>query len=382
LACGASMLVAAGLQQFKRISANVPASVPLTVPPTTRPAGPQGFEPHPRRVVATALKQRVELSQTRLDRLDQFLAQQGKVAFPKLESWAGSGPEQVLWRIEESGSVEDSGLSYAYFKMAPGRLELHDDRVVFTPSDGGATITVTEDGATTGPTTSPTTLPAADVQGAIDEAQSLAGNTPLNVQQLAALRALLEAPGQELVLPSTPQVPSSTYVAGAFVDEDGTAQVVFMNFFVTISSQGQVTSTQPTGSIPQAMGSAISTTAIGLAIGEALLSGALAILLVVVGAMTLRDSFAARRLHWAYVWIKIPLAIVAVFAWAWLLHGLYTGMSTMALLRGGGGGLPTNFVSVLLYVAVSLGIAGLIYPVALVFALRSKAANDYYNMVT
>ena len=45
-------------------------------------------------------------------------------------------------------------------------------------------------------------------------------------------------------------------------------------------------------------------------------------------------------------------------------------------------GLPTNFVSVLLYVALSLGVAGLVYPVALIFALRSKAANEYYSMVT
>lgn len=383
LACGASILVGSGFYTFKRFSAAVPPPAPLTVPATTRPAGPQGLEAQQRRVVGTGLKQRVELSETRVDRLDGFLAQHGKVAFPKLESWAGSGPEQVLWRIEESGSVEEGDASYAYFKMAPGRLEVHDDRVTFIPADGGGgEITVTADGSTTGPTTAPTTLPATDVQGAIDEVQSLAGATPLNAQQLATLRGLLEAPGQELVLPSTPQLPSSNYVAGAYVDEDdGTAHVVFMNYFVTISPQGQVTSKQPTSAIPQQMASAISMTAIGLAIAEALLSAALAVFLIVAGAMTLRDSFAARRLHWIYVWIKIPLAIVAVLAWAWLLHGLYAGMDMMALVRGSAA-LPTSFVSVLLFVALSLGIAGLVYPVALIFALRSKAANDYYNMVT
>jgi hypothetical protein len=36
----------------------------------------------------------------------------------------------------------------------------------------------------------------------------------------------------------------------------------------------------------------------------------------------------------------------------------------------------------LVFVALSLGVAGLIYPIALVFVLRGRQANAYYNMVT
>jgi hypothetical protein len=232
----------------------------------------------------------------------------------------------------------------------------------------------------TAPATAQTTLPAADVQGVIAAAQSMSAKTPLNPQQVAALQALLEEPGQTLVLPSNASAPASTYVAGVDIDEKGTAHVVFINVIVSISQQGKVVAQQPTSAIPRNIAAAISGTAIGLAIFESLASGALAVFLIVAGIVTLRQSLGGRRLHMIYVAIKIPLALIAILAGTWLAYGLNKGMNTLALLAASSG--PEAFPGVFWATALVLGIGGLAYPIALLFALRSRAANEYYNMIT
>ena len=232
----------------------------------------------------------------------------------------------------------------------------------------------------TAPATAPTALSASDVQVVLTAVQAQVTDTALTAQQLATLQALLEEPNQDLAFPSSAAIPASHYVAGLDVDENGTAHVVFMNVIVSISGQGQVVAKQPTSAIPRNIAGAISNTAMGLAILESVASGALAIFLIVAGVLTLRQPLGGRRLHWTYVAIKVPLAILAILAWAWLAYGLNKGMNTLALLAASPG--PETFIGMFWFVALVLGTGGLAYPIALVFALRSRAANEYYNMIT
>jgi hypothetical protein len=153
-----------------------------------------------------------------------------------------------------------------------------------------------------------------------------------------------------------------------------------MHFVVSVSAQGTIVATQATGAIPTNMVGQISGVAAGLAMAEGAVGGLLALFLMAAGVQTLRQSLAARRLHWVYVAIKVPLSIVGIVAWAWLLHGLERGMSSMPMMASSGA--PTGFFMTLVFVALSLGVAGLIYPIALVFVLRGRQANAYYNMVT
>ena len=229
------------------------------------------------------------------------------------------------------------------------------------------------------PAAAPTTLPTTDVQAALAAVQQHAGTTPLNPSQISALQRLLDTPGQMLVLP-TPTTPAANYVFGAQVDDDGTAHVVFMHFIVSVSAQGQVLATQATGAIPGNIVGQISGAAAALAMAESVIGAALAMFLLLAGVQTLRQSLGARKLHWIYVAIKVPLSIVGIVAWAWLLHGLTRGMRSMPLMASSVA--PTGFFTALVYVALSLGVAGLVYPIALVFALRGRQANAYYNMVT
>ena len=264
------------------------------------------------------------------------------------------------------------------FKMYGARVAAGPTRTPAPAATNPATAATTL--PATLPATAPTTLPATDVQAVLAAVQAQAGSTPLNAQHVATLQALLEEPGQSLVQPTTPIGPATIYVAGVDVDEAGTAHVVFMNDIVSISSQGKVLAKQPTSAIPRNIGAAISGAALGLAIFESVASGALALFLIVAGTLTLRQSLGGKRLHWIYVAIKIPLALIAVLAWAWLTYGLNKGMNTLALLAASSG--PQEFVGVLWVMAIVLGLGGLAYPVALIFALRSRAANEYYNMIT
>jgi hypothetical protein len=119
--------------------------------------------------------------------------------------------------------------------------------------------------------------------------------------------------------------------------------------------------------------------AAGLSMGEALLSLGVAIYLLVIGILTLRDSRSARRLHWVYVWVKIPLVILAVIAGAWMMSGLMNSMATLPNAPGGPPPPTAAWGNVMVVYAIIGGMVALAYPIALIFVLRSRTAREYYG---
>ena len=104
---------------------------------------------------------------------------------------------------------------------------------------------------------------------------------------------------------------------------------------------------------------------------EAMVSGALAIYLLIAGILVLRGSLSGSRLHWIYVFVKIPVAIIAVVV-TWILWNLYLATLTTTGQTGGFG----SAAAVLAMIGIALGV---LYPIVLIILLRSRTVRDYYR---
>jgi hypothetical protein len=104
---------------------------------------------------------------------------------------------------------------------------------------------------------------------------------------------------------------------------------------------------------------------------EAVLSGALAIYLLISGILVLRGSLSGSRLHWVYICIKIPLVIAAAIA-TWWLWSAYLATLTQGGPRGG----FASGAAVLVLIGV---VFAAVYPIILIFLFRSSMVRDYYR---
>jgi len=100
----------------------------------------------------------------------------------------------------------------------------------------------------------------------------------------------------------------------------------------------------------------------------------LAIFLLVLGIMTLRQSARAARLHLIYCWLKIPLCVLGVGALFWF-------SVSMIDFLGSVGPASSALPAFLIFFSV-LALLGLAYPVGLLIALRTRTVRTYYQSVT
>ena len=130
----------------------------------------------------------------------------------------------------------------------------------------------------------------------------------------------------------------------------------------------------------------ISPLASGMSIlGEAA-SLALAIYLLVIGIVVLRDSRSGRTLHWWYVLLKIPVVIVLTVAWGFVWRDLSNSMNAFLAANpppgmprtptpfGGAGSIMTAWLT-------GAAVLALAYPIGLVFVLMSRTVREYYGSV-
>ncbi len=106
---------------------------------------------------------------------------------------------------------------------------------------------------------------------------------------------------------------------------------------------------------------AIRPAATALTMIDAILSGGLAIYLLVVGILVLRQSPRSRGLQLAFAILKTPLAILCAFGWMWAISDSITSTS---------GGTITSPPGVAQTWFVIFLVIGLAYPLALLIALR------------
>ncbi|HEX8521937.1 MAG TPA: hypothetical protein VF669_06745 [Tepidisphaeraceae bacterium] len=104
---------------------------------------------------------------------------------------------------------------------------------------------------------------------------------------------------------------------------------------------------------------------------ESLVSGCLAIYLLITGILTLRQNLSARTMQWVYFWIKLPLALIAIGA-SWKLYDVYATAATR------NPGVQLSFETTSALTILSCGVAALVYLIVLAMMLKSRDTRDYY----
>ena len=103
---------------------------------------------------------------------------------------------------------------------------------------------------------------------------------------------------------------------------------------------------------------------------EAIVAMLLVLYLLIIGIVTLRDSRAGGKLHWVYVALKIPLAIVMVVAYSMVASSVTSGTNTPA---------AAGMAGVAIFWVILLGVAAFAYPLALIPVLLTKTMRKYYS---
>ena len=281
-----------------------------------------------RRTVLTGLSRAHPVLPPRQRQLDALLKEGGKEIF--LFRGTQLTPQAVHSNVTESGRLfDDDAQGPDFYVVGRGRIEVYDTHAVFYPDGGGETISA-----------------SADAPGdAVQPPQDLDGD---GIPGPAAA-----VPG----VPASPIPPSNVYPSPG----------------VSGAPPGAVSPVPPP--LPAAAPPTVNPTAATLVALECGASFLLAVYLIIVGVITLRQSLLGRRLHLIYAWLKIPLAIAGGAAAAWMFTSL-----TQSAAAANPQAMPAPGIAAVWGTAAVIGVlVACIYPVALLIALSGKTARDYYD---
>ncbi len=367
-----------------------------------------------RATVLSALAAIEEMTDGQKRQLDAILARQGLDFFPGAATAPSSlTPGQVTAAIKTHGTVpspDPNEEDPVFFNTRFGHLELHDDRAIFRFADptvpavrtSAATELATAepppapptppapsasedpfappppapndpfanpDNSATQPATAPapsgTALSQSQIATVVQKVQAASGNK-MNPAQLATVAAALAKPDQQFVTPATLWSP----VSMAMMQPDGSVILKMNGGYLIIDAQGAV-SDQVAAGIPKI---SMNPMPIALVIAESVASLALAVFLLLSGIFLLKESPRGRRLHQIFALIKIPLAVIAIAGFSWMMADLTSNMRRFP----GGSGPSDGFVTF----GIVLSAAGLIYPIALLIIMHTKTVREYYRTMT
>jgi hypothetical protein len=375
LTAAASFLFFAGAQAMSSAALaaqNVPAAAaprsPVRVAPET---GPNGLAEPMRRAVVEAFYSVRALRPARTEQLGAILARDGKTILltpDERRSGARPAPDQVRRLITDHGELYSRNLAAApdYFRMTTGRLELYDDRAVFYPADGSATIR-----SSFGRAPGRRALTGAEASAVVQRAKELGGGA-MNGAQAAALTLALTAPDQKLVAAS-----AAASAAEPTAVSPGAGDAVTIHFTdadLYLGPRGEVLAAPP-GPAPPPRPS----TAAFLTVLAASLAGfALAVLLFVAAVLLLRGLPSGRRLHVMWAWFKILVTAASAGAFWWLASSFYEAINRYdpgAATRLIGG--PRTFMAEP-WQPVAVAVLALAYPVVVLVMMRSGSVRDYF----
>lgn len=310
----------------------------------------RGMAEGDRRAVLATLGTMEVLTPERTRQADAILAKAGQDILPL--GALGVTDAGVREAVRDHGTGLSSNPEQAapiFFETAGGTLTVYDDRAVFRPFDGT-------------PSVSAWAVAADDAAGPAPPVVAVApsppgGNAP----------AIPPAPTGGPVDPFAEDPPEA--VATPTTVPAGPASNVPATSGGPNWAKGQPPLATPT---PR---TAIHPMSMVLVIGEAMMSGGLAIYLLTIGILTLRGSPNARRLHQIYAAVKIPLAVAGAVAFAWLMSELAQFLQA----SGGGGAVASPGLSTFTTISVTLAGMGTIYPLVLLIVLRRKALRDYFD---
>jgi hypothetical protein len=387
-----------------RMSAVTPTTVAPPVQAASAAADPfNGLDDSNRAVVIQALRSRMrrQLSETRRRQLDAFLCEHGaQILNDPANALTTQKVMQHLGTVgQEYSAPGRASADFFVFKAGPlcsvpGRLVVYDQNTVFKPDDGSPSLrSQYKPGETQVPNFQSPPQPV-DTTGLDDDEASaviarirLLSNNRLNAQQTATLTTLLTSPSYANWITQSSTIPGLTsQVKSAVATSDGKLTITFTMGKLALDRQGAVI-----GPIPQAPMGVPTTNPAGpqfvmgtigveprsctLAVIEALISGLLAIYLIVIAIMTFRQTGMARKFWIIYALLKIPLSIMALVAFGWMISSMNvandpTGIAT-SMMSGFKGMAATSQV---------LAGIGLAYPIAILLTLMlSKTARDFYK---
>ncbi|MBC8106550.1 MAG: hypothetical protein H7Z14_08170 [Anaerolineae bacterium] len=325
---------------------------PSTSPVKSFLTGPRGLTEAQRVAAREAFGRSQRLSPTQFERLDQLLAKAGKDMFP-LGVPTSTTPTRTV--VSESGTLSSGASTANYYLIGSGRVEIYDDRGVFDPEEG-ETIRVWQD---EDPSADPSSnaLSPKQIDDLLTSAQSQANGT-LTPQQMAALKNELSDRDQTLVFKNSGQ--PNLYVS---IMPDKSARIAGGASFIQIDPAGNVSDA---ASIMMANMSkfSIRPAASAMTLLDAILAGLLAIYLLIVGILVLRQNRRGRGMQMIFAVLKIPIAVLAAIGWMWTIQDANAGAISSGQLKAW---LWTFLV------------IGLVYPITLLIVLRTRAVREYYN---
>ena len=345
-------------------------AAPNYIPPNDDAVPDDGLKQSQRVTVEGALARFQSFNNSQFNELDNFLAQSGQWAFPQ---------GIVAYQIRKNGVYKGSGKadpSYTWFDVSWGRLEVYDDKVTLSSSDPtrpGVTTSIALPAYATVANPGFAALTPKEINTVIKQINTVAPNA-MNDDQTAALKKTLASPQQNLV----PALFLANPVTTAMPNPDGSAMINFNGGgSARISSDGSTMTT--VASQPFVMPKfQFSLGAITISIIESVASLGVAIFLLVIAVQAFRGNQHTPRRFWIYAWMKIPLAIIGWSATAMVWWGLGKTIGS-AGPPGSGPAVGTSVGTVYAVMSLFAGIAALIFPIALLFVLRSKTVREYYE---
>ncbi|CAN5575923.1 hypothetical protein BH09PLA1_BH09PLA1_34590 [soil metagenome] len=314
--------------------------------PVIYPTGPRGIDESQRLIVREALDQSLKLSEAQALRLDQLLAKAGKDIFPFGVPTNSDGGKIV----SESGTLGSGDAIANYYLIGSGKLEIYADRGVFASTEGEP-IRVWEHEADD---TASDALSARQIDDLLADAQAQVSGR-LNAAQLATLKRELSDPAQRLI---TPGARRQRLNVSMLADNSVS---IFAGGFIQIDRAGNITTTSATMA---ASAFRIRSTATAMTLLDAVLAGLLAIYLLVVGILVLRQNRRGRGLQIIFAVLKIPIAILAAIGWMWTISDANAGAISSAQLKA----WLWTFIAI-----------GLLYPIGLLIAMRTRSVREYYR---
>ncbi len=351
----------------------VPAPATAQTTSTTGPSTasavevkPKGFSAAQREAVVAGLKRVRTLSDKQVKNLEALLDAYGQDVI--LLRGAKLTATNVMKNVSDAGTLPsatgDEGPTY--FELGQGRIEVSDAQAAFFPTQGEAVRASADDGSANAGVIHPSGLSDAEVKAVLARVQQLS-TLPLNATQVASLTTELQTGTMRLFTPSSSPTQTSSQVIAVRTIGSGAVEVRTTAGSIQVTTSGQVMSTSawPTSGPPtfNVRGGVV----LALVL-EGILSFLLAIYLLVIGILTLRQSPRGGRLHMIYAVVKIPLAIASGV-------GLYFLMSDLFSALPGGSGMNP----VALATSTSMGVLfACIYPIALLITLRTRSVREYY----
>jgi hypothetical protein len=316
-----------------------------------------------------AVQSVVNLDGARVRELNKLLRQHGKDVFPTDDIDGPLTAAAVKEMIHEHGEAP-ADTAGAYFVTDQGRVDIFSDHAVFASTDGKRKIetsAVKNTDTDTGNGSLDNTLTAAQVRRVMSAVKK-AANPPLNAAQLASVQTQVSAANQQLVNPANASPVSSVTPTGS---PGNSVMIQFDSGMLWLGPKGEITSMNAYASGSTAFTTSTSFTpptinksAVALMLLEAAGSGALAIYLLIVAMFLFRSSFSSPRMLRIYVWLKIPLAVLA---------GVAVVMVNLpnATTAGEASELWTW---TLVLVAV-----GLAFPIACLLVLRTRTVPEFFR---